>query len=106
MPAARRRLAVAIATGLALSVCITTPALAETGPAVTEDEGIAWGEIGAGTFDLLVLRPLGAIASAAGFAFFVGSLPLVAPSWEFATTWDAFVLAPVEYTFERPLGDF
>jgi len=62
--------------------------------------------IGAGTLDILVLRPLGAISSAIGFCAFVATSPFVLPSMDFRTSWEVFVLAPGEYTFVRPLGDF
>jgi hypothetical protein len=42
----------------------------------------------------------------AGFGFFAVSSPLTAASQRIGTSWDAFVLAPVDYTFQRPLGDF
>ena len=37
---------------------------------------------------------------------FVASVPFVAASGELLTSWDVFVLAPADYTFRRPLGDF
>jgi hypothetical protein len=72
----------------------------------TVQGGVAWAEIGAKTLDVVVLRPLGAAATVAGFAFFLVSSPLTAASQRIGTSWDTFVLAPVDYTFERPLGDF
>lgn len=95
------------AVAILATLLATTPATAETGPAVTgEADGIAWGEIGSKTFDVIVLRPLGAVATVAGTAFFIVTLPVVAPARGWDTTLDVFVLAPADYTFVRPLGDF
>ena len=68
--------------------------------------GVAWQKIGATTLDVVVLRPLGAIATVAGFGFFAVSSPLAAASQSIGASWDTLVLAPVDYTFQRPLGDF
>ncbi len=67
------------------------------------DVGVAVGEA---TVDVAILRPLGAAATAVGFACFVATLPLVAPNLEFGTSWEVFVLAPGKYTFTRPIGKF
>jgi hypothetical protein len=75
-------------------------------PGVAEQEDTDWSEVGAKALDLVVLRPLGALATLSGFAFFAISLPLVAPGGEIGTSWDTFVMAPVDYTFVRPLGEF
>jgi len=71
-----------------------------------EAGGVDWAEVGAAALDVVVLRPLGAIASATGFAFFLAATPLAAPARRIGSTWDIFVLAPADYTFRRPLGDF
>jgi len=70
------------------------------------DVGAALGKVGEATFDVAILRPFGVAATAVGFAFFVASLPLVTPNLEVDTSWEVFVLAPAEYTFTRPIGDF
>ena len=106
----------AAAAALALLASVSTASAVgpdgETGGG-RDRQAVDWAEIGAATLDIAVLRPLGAIASATGFAFFLASTPLVAPSGRIGTigdrigtTWDVFVLAPVDYTFQRPLGDF
>ncbi len=74
--------------------------------AEAEQSGVTPEEIGAKLLDAVVLRPLGAVATVAGFGFFVASLPIVAPTREIGWTWDIFVLAPAEYTFVRPIGEF
>jgi hypothetical protein len=101
----------AAAVLVALVVASVAPASrAEGGGAATsspESEAFAsWGAAGVSVFDILVLRPLGTAASAAGLGFFVAASPLAAVSGRIGTTWDIFVLGPVDYTFLRPLGDF
>lgn len=91
-------------------------ALATAGPALglpadeVEPEaaqaGVAWQDIGAKTLDVVVLRPLAAVATVTGFGFFLVASPIAAASQRIGASWDAFVLAPAEYTFQRPLGDF
>ena len=66
------------------------------------------------TFDVVVLRPLSAVALVVGSMFFVVSAPLVAPAgiWSggplegLRPSWSTFVYAPYEYTVVRDLGDF
>jgi len=77
----------------------------EAAPA-TNSSGFDWSRPGEITFDVLVLRPLGAAASCVGFGAFVVSVPFVAPSSGLDTSWEIFVLGPVEYTFQRPVGIF
>jgi len=60
----------------------------------------------ADVFDAAVLRPLTALSIAAGVAPFLVSVPFMAPTGRLGATWDLFVLAPYDYTFERELGDF
>jgi hypothetical protein len=103
---------------LLLAVALVAVALASAAPArgsegtaagsqdLQERAGVAWGEVGAKAMDAVVLRPLGAAASVGGLAFFLVSSPLVALSGRLGTSWDVFVLAPVDYTFQRPLGAF
>lgn len=57
-------------------------------------------------FEVALLRPLGALATAAGFPLFLVSVPFMAPSGEIDWAWDVFVMAPYEYTFERPFREF
>ena len=63
-------------------------------------------EIGGKVADALVLRPLGAGASAVGLAAFVIAAPLTWPGGNLQNSWELFVIGPYEYTFVRPLGDF
>lgn len=72
--------------------------------APSESGGFDATHIGASTLDVVIIRPLGMLASAVGLAMFVVSAPFVAPSRDFDTSWDVFVVGPAEYTFVRPLG--
>lgn len=74
--------------------------------APSETRGAIAAEIGAKTFDALILRPIGAAATVGGFGCFLILGPMAAASQGIGTVWDIFVLGPVDYTFERPLGDF
>lgn len=57
-------------------------------------------------FDLVVVRPLGLVATIGGIGLFVVSLPFAALAGEAPTDQARkFILEPARYTFERPLGD-
>ena len=77
-----------------------------TAPAVAEPSGLTWRDAPAVAFDVLLLRPLSAIATIVGVPFFVASVPFVAPAGEIMTSLDVFILAPGDYTITRSLGDF
>jgi hypothetical protein len=82
-------------------------------PAAPEGSGVGemmepvspWEEMGVKAVDAAVVRPLGAVATLVGAAFFVISVPLVAASGGIRESWDLFVMGPVDYTFVRPLGE-
>jgi hypothetical protein len=76
----------------------------ERGAAEEETES-AFSEVGIKVLDAVVVRPLGAVATVTGLAFFAISVPLVAPSGNIPVAWEVFFLGPYEYTFVRPLGD-
>ena len=82
-----------------------TPISQEVSPGSPVADAVS--QFGAQALDLLVLRPMGLIATAGGVGFFVLSSPLAAVSTatDFQTSWDIFVQAPWEFTTERPLGD-
>lgn len=56
--------------------------------------------------DLVVLRPLGLVATVIGAAGWVIALPFTLPSGSAGEAAHHFVGRPFEYTFSRPLGDF
>lgn len=95
MPIARIVLPILLALTL-----VAAPATAGSG------EPEARAAVGDRVFDAAVLRPLGAVGTAVGFAMFVCSLPLAGPTLQVGEAWESFVLKPVDYTFERELGDF
>lgn len=56
--------------------------------------------------DLLVLKPLGLVATALGCVFYIASLPLTMWSQErMDKTAQRFIVEPATYTFVRPLGE-
>jgi len=65
--------------------------------AVTEGEVIA---------DLFLARPLGLVGSAIGLAMQGVGLIFSVPGGNFGETGEVLVEAPLNYTFNRPLGRF
>ena len=59
---------------------------------------------GAMTYDLVLLRPMGIIATAAGAAIFVVSLPFSALGRNVGRAGKKLVVDPFVFTFSRPLG--
>lgn len=57
------------------------------------------------TIDLIILRPLGLVATLCGTLVFVVSLPFSALGGNTTEAWNSLVVTPAEYTFQRPLGD-
>jgi hypothetical protein len=55
--------------------------------------------------DLLVLRPVGIIATLAGTGVFVVTLPFTIPTKTVDKSADRFVVTPFNYTFSRPFPD-
>ena len=55
-------------------------------------------------FDLVVLRPLGLVATAVGTAFFIVTLPFSILGGNTGEAASKLVGAPLKYTFVRPLG--
>ena len=62
--------------------------------------------IGAGSFDLIVLRPLGFSQMVLGSGFLVIAWPLSYFSGHLEDIVEQAVTEPFEYTFTRSLGDF
>jgi hypothetical protein len=87
----------ALAAGLAsLSALPLSPALADSG---TGDKAADM------MLDLLVLRPLGLLATGVGSVALVVSLPFTLPSGSVGETACELVREPFSYTFTRRLGD-
>ena len=102
MTAGLRRRAAALLAMVCLAIPLARPAQAAgTMEAVGDGLAIA--------YDVVLLRPLNAVALVLGAGFFAVSAPLVAPFGGrdgIATSWDVFIAAPYEYTVVRDLGDF
>lgn len=56
--------------------------------------------------DIALVRPIGAMATVAGFAIFVVSAPFSALGGNIPEAWSSLVASPAEYTFKRQLGHF
>jgi hypothetical protein len=63
-------------------------------------------EQGMMVMDTALARPVGAVATVAGFAVFLVSSPFSALGGNTHEAWDTLVAAPARYTFKRPLGHF
>jgi hypothetical protein len=93
---------------LAASVMLAGVALADSGTASNtsgNDEVTVesvWTCIG----DLLLVRPIGAATTVAGFGAFAVASPFAAMADATEEVYDTVVTAPGEYTFCRDLGDF
>ena len=61
---------------------------------------------GAMTYDLVVVRPIGIIATLAGTVIFVVSLPFSLLGDNVDTASEKLVKSPARFTFKRPLGEF
>jgi uncharacterized membrane protein YhhN len=89
-----------------LSILLLASPAAALEPSADDPWYVTAGNIGASSFDVLLLRPLGFVATVAGLACFTAALPFSAIAQEIGTSWDIFVVAPAESTFKRPIGDF
>ena len=56
--------------------------------------------------DVALARPVGAVATVAGFALFLVSSPFSALGGNSQEAWESLVVSPATYTFKRPLGHF
>jgi len=61
---------------------------------------------GAMLIDLIVVRPLGLVATLGGSAIFIVSLPFSALGGNAEDALESLVVSPAEFTFKRPLGEF
>ena len=80
-------------------VTFTTTAMAET---TSEFETVTAGSM---TIDILLVRPLGIVATAVGTVVFVASLPFSLLGGNVGKAGKALVVEPFSFTFNRPLGD-
>jgi hypothetical protein len=56
--------------------------------------------------DVVVVRPLGLVATVIGTVLTVVALPFTIPSGSVGKSAHELIVRPAEYTFKRPLGDF
>ena len=89
---------VVLAAALLVSIVLTAPAAAQV-QVEKKPPGA-----GAMTYDLVLLRPLGAAAIVAGSAVFVVSLPFSALGSNVGRAGKVLVADPFRFTFFRPLG--
>ena len=61
---------------------------------------------GAMMYDVIVVRPVGIVATAVGSIFYVISLPFSLLGQNAGEAGEALVKEPAAYTFKRPLGEF
>ena len=91
-----------------LFLIFVTSALLAANPVSAADDPneLGWQVAPAVAFDVMLLRPLSAVATIVGAPLFVASLPFVAPAGRIMESLDVFILTPADYTVTRPLGDF
>lgn len=78
-------------------------AVADAGPTSPSERFSRAGEV---AMDVALLRPLNALASVAGFGFFVAASPLLVLSGDLDTARNVLVVEPARYAFDRPVGRF
>lgn len=91
-----------------VAVLATAIALAAPVQAQADQRSLGRPGVGPVIFDILVLRPLGFAAAAAGAVAFVPAAILTAPMGMDAIgeAWEHLVEIPTDHVFDRPLGDF
>ncbi|PTD95879.1 hypothetical protein C8261_12180 [Pseudothauera lacus] len=87
----------------ALCACLTVGA---PGVRAQHDEAVTGDRATDMAVDLVVVRPLGLLGAVVGGAGFLIALPFTLPTGTAGQTAREWVGAPLEYTFNRPLGDF
>lgn len=77
------------------------------GPVLAQQRGTVTGDKGTDmAVDLVVVRPLGLVGAAVGTVGFVLALPFTLPTGSTGETAKEWIGDPLEYTFDRPLGNF
>ena len=85
---------------LALAVALLAP-----GAARAETDVTFYAEA---AFDIVILRPIGFVASLIGAALFVPVALVTAPNGldSVEQAWEQFVITPAEHVYTRPLGEW
>jgi len=89
-------------TSLSLAVFLTV-SLPNT--VLANEAGTETGDDVSIIVDLLILRPVGLVATVAGVIIFVPSLLISLPTGSVGKTFNALVARPASYTFWRTLGE-
>lgn len=85
---------------ITLTLALCQPVSAQQREPITGDRGSDM------AVDLVLVRPLGIVATVIGTAGFIIALPFTVPSGSVEETAREWIGAPLEYTFNRPLGNF
>lgn len=80
--------------------------LLSSGAHAQEDSTVSGDKATDMVVDVVVMRPLGLVATVAGAALTVVALPFTLPSGSVGASAHELIVKPAEYTFKRPLGDF
>ena len=93
-------------TGLFIIVALLF--LSSTTPVFAQNTSKDWNERSGEkmAFDLVILRPVGIVGTAAGTVVYVISLPFSLLGKNHQEAFENMVKEPAQYTFTRPLGDF
>jgi hypothetical protein len=96
-----------IAKQCAVFFLIATLILVPFGATVLAEEKTPSKDIDSGTMiaDLVLLRPLGIVATVAGAGLFIASLPFTIIGGNTAQAGEKLFKEPARFTFGRPLGD-
>jgi len=89
-------------TSLSLAVFL---AISAPNMALASESGNETGDDVSIILDLLILRPVGLVATVGGVVIFIGSLPISLPTWSIGKAFNALVARPATYTFWRTLGE-
>jgi hypothetical protein len=93
-----RKLISSLAVAAFLAGTLPAPTLADT-------TGKEEGDDASVVLDLVMLRPIGFVATVLGTAAFIVSLPISLPTGSAGKTFTALVKEPAKYTFVRQLGE-
>lgn len=88
-----------------LVVALAASAFAPAALAAGAEEELGQPTPGSTFIDALVYRPVGLAAIPVGTVLFVAMLPFSATGGNIGQSFDNLVIAPIKYTFARPLGD-
>jgi hypothetical protein len=95
----KRILVFLFVTVFAVVLCGSSVSAKDSSAEVQMDQGLM-------IADVALARPVGAVATVVGLAFFVVSSPFSALGGNTHEAWETLVVSPAAYTFKRPLGDF